>query len=121
VQSKIEAVFGPAPIRQPAKGDRGHDPTPLYEVDPSNFRQQKALGSHGYRFLRLNLFWALQTATAHALVEQAKEQTDGLANGDLRLCSVGRVLKSIDDFRNMNRRRITAFGQCRQPPLIQIP
>jgi hypothetical protein len=34
-------------------------------------------------------------------VDKVKEQANGLANGDMRQCSVCGEVKSIDDFRDM--------------------
>jgi very-short-patch-repair endonuclease len=107
--------------------------TELDEVDASNYgiymkpqdvERQKVLESYGYRFLRLNRFnlgkdpvqtlnerlsrmanEALQAAKPHALVEKVKEQTNGLANGDMRQCSVCDEVKSIDEFRDMKLAR----------------
>ena len=107
--------------------------TDLNEVDASNYglymkpqdiERQKVLESYGYRFLRLNRFnlgkdpvrtlderisrmaqEALHAATPHALVEKMKKQTNGLANGDMRQCSVCGEVKSIDDFRDMKLAR----------------
>ena len=105
----------------------------LEEVDASNYglymksddvERQKVLESYGYRFLRLNRFnlgkdpvrtlderisrmaqEAPQAAKPHALVEKVKEQTTGLANGDMRQCSVCGEVKSIDEFRDMKLAR----------------
>ena len=107
--------------------------TELEEVDASNYglymksedvERQKVLESYGYRFLRLNRFnlgkdpvrtlderisrmaqEALQAAKPHALVKEVKEQTTGLANGDMRQCSVCGEVKSIDEFRDMKLAR----------------
>jgi hypothetical protein len=48
---------------------------------------------------------ALQAAKPHALVEKVKEQTNGLANSDMRQCSVCDEVKSIDEFRDMKLAR----------------
>ena len=45
---------------------------------------------------------ALQVTKPHPFVDKAKEQTNGLANGDMRQCSVCGEVKSIDEFRDMN-------------------
>jgi len=102
--------------------------TDLDEIDASNYglymkpedvERQKVLESYGYRFLRLNRFNlgtdpvrtlderlarmgrdALQATRPHPLVDQVKEQTNGLANGDMRQCSVCGEVKPIDEFRD---------------------
>jgi very-short-patch-repair endonuclease len=101
----------------------------LTEVDAANYglymkaadvERQKILESYGYRFLRINRFNlgknpvrtlderllriaqdVLHSTKPHALVETVKEQTSGLATGDMRQCSVCDEVKSIDDFRDM--------------------
>jgi hypothetical protein len=114
--------------------------TDLDEIDASNYglymkpedvERQKVLESYGYRFLRLNRFNlgndpvrtlderlarmardALQVARPHPLVDQVKEQTNGLANGDMRQCSACAEVKSIDEFRDMKLAR--GYGRkCR--------
>ena len=114
--------------------------TDLDEVDASNYglymkpedvERQKVLESYGYRFLRLNRFnlgkdpvrtlderlarmahEALQTPKPHPLVDKVKQQTNGLANGDMRQCSVCGEVKSIDEFRDMKLAR--GYGRkCR--------
>jgi very-short-patch-repair endonuclease len=107
--------------------------TDLDEIDASNYglymkpedvERQKILESYGYRFLRLNRFNlgtdpvrtlderlarmardALQATKPHPLVDQVKEQTNGLANGDMRQCSACGEVKSIDEFRDMKLAR----------------
>jgi very-short-patch-repair endonuclease len=107
--------------------------TGLDEIDASNYglymkpedvERQKVLESYGYRFLRLNRFNlgsdpvrtlderlarmardALQTARPHPLVAEVKEQTNGLANGDMRQCSACGEVKSIEAFRDMKLAR----------------
>ncbi|MGC2522906.1 MAG: hypothetical protein WA417_09750 [Stellaceae bacterium] len=107
--------------------------TDLEEIDASNYgrymkpedvERQKVLESYGYRFLRLNRFnlgkdpvrtlderisrmaqEALQSAKPHPLVDEVKQQTNGLANGDMRQCSVCGEVKSIDEFRDMKLAR----------------
>jgi hypothetical protein len=107
--------------------------TALDEIDASNYglymkpddvERQKVLESYGYRFLRLNRFNlgkdpvrtlderlsrmahdALQVAKPHPLIDKVKEQTNGLANGDMRQCSVCGEVKSIDEFRDMKLAR----------------
>jgi very-short-patch-repair endonuclease len=107
--------------------------TDLNEVDASNYglymkpedvERQKVLESYGYRFLRLNRFnlgkdpvrtlderifriaeEILQAAKPHPFVAKVKEQSDGLANGDMRQCSVCEEVKSIDEFRDMKLAR----------------
>ena len=93
-------------------------------MKPQDVERQKVLESYGYRFLRLNRFnlgkdpvrtlderisrmaqEALQAAKPHAFVEKVKEQTNGLANGEMRQCSVCGEVKSIDDFRDMKLAR----------------
>ena len=107
--------------------------TDLDEVDASNYglymkpedvERQKVLESYGYRFLRVNRFnlgkdpvrtlderlarmahEALQATKPHPLVDKAKQQTNGLANGDMRQCSVCSEVKSIEEFRDMKLAR----------------
>jgi very-short-patch-repair endonuclease len=107
--------------------------TDLDEIDASNYglymkpedvERQKVLESYGYRFLRLNRFNlgkdpvrtlderlsrmahdALQAAKSHPFIDEVKEQTNGLANGDMRQCSVCDEIKSIDEFRDMKLAR----------------
>jgi hypothetical protein len=69
--------------------------------------------SYGYRFLRLNRFNlgkdpvrtlderlsrithdALQVAKPHPFIDKVKEQTNGVANGDMRQCSVMRSMRA---------------------------
>jgi hypothetical protein len=47
----------------------------------------------------------LQATKPHPLVDQVKEQTNGLANGDMRQCSACGEVKSIDEFRDMKLAR----------------
>ena len=107
--------------------------TDLDEIDASNYglymkpedvERQKVLESYGYRFLRLNRFNlgkdpvrtlderlsrmahdALQAAKPHPFIDKVKEETNGLANGDMRQCSVCDEVKSIDEFRDMKLAR----------------
>jgi very-short-patch-repair endonuclease len=107
--------------------------TDFNEVDAPNYglymksedvERQKVLESYGYRFLRLNRFNlgkdpvrtlderlariahdALQAAKPHPLVDKVKEQTNGVANGDMRQCSVCGEGKSIEEFRDMKLAR----------------
>jgi hypothetical protein len=44
---------------------------------------------------------ALQAPKPHPLVDKVKEQTNGVANGDMRQCSVCGEVKSIEEFRDM--------------------
>lgn len=86
--------------------------------------RQKVLESYGYRFLRINRFNlgkdpvhtlderlvriaqdVLQAAKPHALVETVKQETNGLANGDMRQCSVCNEVKAIEEFRDMTLAR----------------
>jgi hypothetical protein len=114
--------------------------TDLDEIYASNYglymkaedvERQKVLESYGYRFLRLNRFNlgkdpvrtlderlarmahdALQGTKPHPLVDKAKQQTNGLANGDMRQCSVCEEVKSIEEFRDMKLAR--GYGRkCR--------
>ena len=103
--------------------------TDLDEVDAANYglymkpedvERQKVLESYGYRFLRVNRFnlgkdpvrtlderlarmahEALQATKPHPFVDKVKEQANGLANGDMRQCSVCGEVQSIDEFRDM--------------------
>jgi very-short-patch-repair endonuclease len=115
--------------------------TDLDEIDASNYgiymkpedvERQKVLESYGYRFLRLNRFnlgkdpvrtlderisrmaqEALQSAKPHPLVDEVKQQTDGLANGEMRQCSVCHEVKSIGEFRDV--KLVSGYGRkCRR-------
>jgi very-short-patch-repair endonuclease len=107
--------------------------TDLEEVDALNYglymkaedvERQKVLESYGYRFLRINRFNlgkdpvrtlderllriaqdVLQADKPHALVETVKQETNGLANGDMRQCSVCQEVKSVDEFRDITLAR----------------
>jgi very-short-patch-repair endonuclease len=114
--------------------------TDLHEVDASNYglyqkpediERQKVLEGYGYRFIRINRFNlgknpvrtlderlvraaqdAVLAVKPHALVEKVREQATGLANGDMKQCSVCEQVKSIDEFRDMSLAR--GYGRkCR--------
>ena len=114
--------------------------TDLDHVDASNYglyqkaedvERQKVLEGYGYRFLRINRFNlgknpvrtlderlarvaqdAFLSTKPHALVEQVRDQTNGLSNGDMKQCSVCGAVKSIDEFRDMTLAR--GYGRkCR--------
>lgn len=114
--------------------------TDLDRVDASNYglyqkaddvERQKVLEGYGYRFLRINRFNlgknpvrtlderlariaqdALLSTKPHSLVEQVRDQTNGLSNGDMKQCSVCGEVKSIDEFRDMTLAR--GYGRkCR--------
>lgn len=104
--------------------------TDLDSVDASNYgvyqkpedvERQKNLEAYGYRFLRINRFNlgknpvrtlderlatiaqdAILSVKPHALVEKVRVQTNGIANGDMKQCSVCGEIKSIEEYRDMN-------------------
>jgi very-short-patch-repair endonuclease len=100
-------------------------------MKPEDVERQKVLESYGYRFLRVNRFNlgkdpvrtlderlsrmahdALQATKLHPLIDKVKQETNGLANGDMRQCSVCSEVKSIDEFRDMKLAR--GYGRkCR--------
>jgi hypothetical protein len=100
-------------------------------MKPEDVERQKVLESYGYSFLRVNRFNlgndpvrtlderlarmardALQAARPHPLVAEVKEQTNGLANGDMRQCKACGEVKSIEEFRDMKLAR--GYGRkCR--------